>query len=586
MAGVLFAPWSSWRVISSIGKVQPGSFSQALVTGPAIPAGLLSALDISSASVSPAPSGTDGSARSATKSGPGSHRASKGDAATAAVLTAGVGLYEWFTPDERVLDAMSQMTHENIDSSLDLWSAVRENHYNLWSEGSLYKWRGAVGEQDVYDDLQSWLGDRVQLWSDSNHAGSDITIDGQEFNVKVTADAASTASDHFADHPDIPIIVNSDAANIPSDAFHVDFSQPFDPAILDGHSVILSDGLALGGMEDALGDAFGDAVGGDFDAADLFDNVEALGIPVIGTAIRVVRSGMREGALVDVHNSKTRMIKNIATDVTLVGGGVMGGGGIGMMIGGAVDVLSGGLTLGAGTWVGGAIGSWLGAQGGNAIAKEVRFAAFYDAQADVRYALESYTSEVERVEDESTQIWDEFISGAKEDAERVANDLGEATDRVIARLRVELQCEHLIGDAAVSQMVAQASERVVAAEASERSSLARKRANDWHQAALSARTREERLDVVQASPGGSRAIKALMADVSEHRTRSLSVATAGIKSAHETALAYRADMATSIHECRDELQGQISEILDPLAAELDAANAQVVHEGQAAGLFS
>ena len=110
---------------------------------------------------------------------------------------------------------------------------------------------------------------------------------------------------------------------------HVDLSQPFDPAMLDGHAVVVADGLSLSGIQDNLGDSFVDVVGGHLDVGDVLGDAADMGIPVVGSAIRIVRSGIREGKLLGVHNDPVRMAKNIAIDVGAIGGGVAAGGTIG-----------------------------------------------------------------------------------------------------------------------------------------------------------------------------------------------------------------------------------------------------------------
>jgi hypothetical protein len=54
-------------------------------------------------------------------------RTALGDAVVPGVIAAGVGAYEWLTPNQSVLDAMHALTHDQVSNSLDLWSGVQDN---------------------------------------------------------------------------------------------------------------------------------------------------------------------------------------------------------------------------------------------------------------------------------------------------------------------------------------------------------------------------------------------------------------------------------------------------------------------------
>jgi hypothetical protein len=398
---------------SEIGKVVPGRFT-AMATAAFRPAPeLLSGVAVSGTAevYSGEPNAGDRPSKPPrTASGrAAAGRSALGDAVVPGAIAGVVGVHDWLTPNQSVLDAMHALTREHVAGSLDLWSTVQERGYHLWSENSLIKWRGHVGEQQVMDQLTPWLGDRVQLEPLSNNPGSDLSIDGQDFNVKVTEDYANVGPSHFADNPDIPIILNSDAANIPQDALHVDLSEPFNVAMLDGHHVIVAEGFTLSGAEDALTDAFGTLAGGIHDAGDVAEAATAAAqdaaFPVLGSAIRVVRSGIREGALLKHHGDTGRVVKNVATDVAVTGGGVAAGATVGHIIGGGIDVLSGGLTMGTGTIVGGMLGSALGGFFGSKASQTIKLAPLHEARADVRVKLEAYSSTVTKVEEHTNRAW-------------------------------------------------------------------------------------------------------------------------------------------------------------------------------------
>ncbi|WP_156036452.1 hypothetical protein [Blastococcus sp. URHD0036] len=322
---------------SAIGEVIPGRFAALAKAALAPPPALME--EISGAGSSPTDPGDNSAPGSRLATGAPQklwsigRRSALGDALVPGAIAGAVGAHTWLASPQSVLDAMHALTHDQVSTSLDLWNGVRENGYQLWSGQSIIKWRGHVGEQQVMEQLTPWLGDRAQLEPLSNNPGSDLSIDGRDFNVKLTENYANVAPSHFADNPDVPIIINSNAANIPSDALHVDLSKPFDVAMLDGHHVIVADGLTLSGAEDALMDAFGPAAGGIHGAGDLGDAASSAlqdtALPVLGSAIRVVRSGFREGALLKHHGDTGRLVKNITTDVAVTGGGVAVGGTVG-----------------------------------------------------------------------------------------------------------------------------------------------------------------------------------------------------------------------------------------------------------------
>ena len=107
-------------------------------------------------------------------------------------------------------------------------------------------------------------------------------------------------------------------ADLPADAFHVDLTNLVDPDVLAGHSIVVADGPLLSDLEDQMADAFGPALDS-FDAGDLLDAAPDLGVPVLSSAIRVVRSGVRERKLLEHHGDQRRAAMNVASDVAIVG---------------------------------------------------------------------------------------------------------------------------------------------------------------------------------------------------------------------------------------------------------------------------
>lgn len=578
---VLVLPGSPLRVRSEIHQVRPGQFAAMVRDLPAFDAALVpeaSAPDAAAGSQdAPAPAAGRGEVGLAT----GRHSEQALDAAVPAVLAGLVGVHQWLHPDAQVLEAMRQATHHEVATSLDLWHEVRENHYHLQSESSLVNWRGHVGEHEVADQLHSWLGDRVRLEAVSNHPGSDLSIDGRDYNVKVTADYDNVGPEHLARYPDTPIILNADAANIPSGALSVDLSHPFDPAILDGHAVIVADGLSLSGIENSLGDSFGDVIGGHLDIGDLQD----AGIPVLGSVIRVVRSGVRENRLRGVHGDSGRMVKNIATDVTVTGSTVATGVVAGHVIGATVDVLTGGATCGLGYAVGGMLGGALGGIYGNKAATSIRLQPFTDAREQARVVLAEYDAAVERVSTSTDRQWDAEVADASERCRLAEGRLRRSFAAPFTQARTRFLAHDLIGADGARRQLQAAQERVENAVRREHSVLARRRASAWRSAAAAAHDPEKIFDVILASPGGAAAVRTLLDQVRHQRELALATLAEATRVLALEALRVRAEQCASLQETKTRLQTEVKRQLQVPLAHLEGANNLVLAEARAAGLI-
>ena len=263
--------------------------------------------------------------------------------------------------------------------------------------------RGHVAEQEVFAQLDTWAGKDLVVPEASNHAGSDLSLGGHDFNVKVGADA-STIAEHLRTHPDIPVIVNADMDGLPADALHVDLAAPIDPDILAEHSVVVADGMTLSHLHEQMADALGPAMDS-FDPSDLLDSAEVIAIPGISTALRVVVSGIREQRLIAHHGSAGRAFSNVASDAALTGGGATTGGLIGLGLDAALDVLTLGATAGLGTTIiGPAIGAFLGARLGSDLATEKRMRPLQEAR-------DAAAAAVTAVDETATQALDETNRG-------------------------------------------------------------------------------------------------------------------------------------------------------------------------------
>ncbi|MGY1709136.1 hypothetical protein ACI8AC_06450 [Geodermatophilus sp. SYSU D00758] len=580
---------------SSIGEVVPGRFAAMATTALRPQSELLDGLSTSE----PSRTGPDRSAdrgRSARPEAeskreprPAGRRSAVDDAMVPGAIAGAVGVHDWLTPNQSVLEAVHALTHEQVSNSLDLWGTVQENGYKLWTEQSLLKWRGHVGEQQVMDQLTPWLGDRAQLESLSNNPGSDLSIDGRDFNVKVTKDFDGGTSDHFAENPGIPVIVNSDAADIPQDALHVDLSEPFDVAMLDGHHVIVAEGLTLSGAEDALADAFGPAVGRINDAGDVLDAASSAlpdaTLPVLGSAIRVVRSGMKESALLKHHGDTGRLIKNVTTDVAVTGGGVAAGGTVGHIVGGGIDVLTGGLTLGAGTVLGGIVGSALGGLFGSKAAQTMKLAPLHEARADSLAKLEAYSGKVAEVEERTNRTWRaQILPAARRRANAAATDLQKTATTAVAAADAELRAATTLDRESRTRLLGDARGRVEATLAREASSLARRRAASWSSAADAAWETADVFDVVLASPGGERVTRDWLEDAAARHELVLAAAAETARLIGATAVRTRAALASSLADSRADLFVDARRQLDGPLRALERANAKVRHELVATGL--
>lgn len=446
------------------------------------------------------------------------------DGAIAAGLAAGIGTADWLSVDPELLATFEQLTHTSIDNSLDLWGAALDG--KLTTAGWEHNIRGHLGEHKVEAQLNKWAEGRVTMPDASNHPGYDVQVDGHTANVKVGADA-SAIRDHLAEHPNIPVIVNADMDGLPDDAVHVDLSAPFDTDLLAEHSVIVADGLLLSGLQDTMADAFGAALSS-FGVDDVTDTAANLGVPVLGTAVRVVRSGMRENKLRAVHGDTARAMRNVGTDVALTGGGVAAGGALGIGLGVAIDALTMGATAGLGTTViGPAIGAFLGGRKGTQKATEIRMRPLTDARSATSVAVKKYDQVASDAITDATQRWsDEVVPRAERQAAEVADTLRATAKHVKAHAVAEMARLEATADACLQDLLAQATTRVEVTELRlGHSLLVRRRIAAWRTvAANAARNAEFVLDVIAASPDGEAAVQTHLGWVAEQRAVALGAA--------------------------------------------------------------
>lgn len=435
---------------------------------------------------------------------------SPGNASTATVagVTAGiVQAADLWRVDQSVLDAAEHLTGESLSNGLDLWSVFRERDYALASQGFETMFRGHVAEHELFGQLD-WAGDLLKVPEASNHPVYDFSLGGHEFNVKVGQDF-SAVREHLATYPDIPVVVNSDMANLPGDAFPWRVSEQIDPSLLSEHSVVVADALELSGIQESIIDAIGPELYS-WEFGDLFEAHDLL--PGIGTAILVVRSGIREGRLAQQHGSGGRAIGNVAVDAAVTGGGVVAGswigGGIGAFLGGPI-----GLTVGkiAGATVGGFLG--------RAMAWGIRMGPLTEAQEFTAACVTEYSSAVNlslaRANTELTKRrLPPVARNLKETAGVIRNKVNEARDRAERELAQT--------ETALEQDLAQAIDAAhYGAHQVRGSVIAAIRRRVWEKAVAEAELQgwEARLNVLLAIDGGEVMAREVIVSTSAKRAR-------------------------------------------------------------------
>jgi hypothetical protein len=507
--------------------------------------------------------------------------ASWSNATLAGGLAAGAGALDWLTVDETVLDAVEHLTHADIDHGLDLWTTFSDRDYQLATPGFEAMLRGHVGEQEVFAQLYQWAADDLTVPEASNHAASDLTLGGQEFNVKVGADA-STIADHLRNHPDIPVIVNDDMQGLPDDALHVDLTAPIDPDILTGHSVIVADGLSLSDLQDSMADALGPALAS-YDAGDLLDSAGDLAVPLLGTAVRVVRAGVREQRLTAHHGDTGRAVRNVATDVTLVTGGLTAGGAAGVGLGALIDIASFGATAGLGTTViGPAIGSFLGARMGGKAAAEQRMRPLNDARASASSAVTDYDATASQALTAATTAWNSRVNAAEQELAATATILTQRVDATLAHARDDLA-------SCISDLEAQTTEALAAQLGDQLPALPAVvtwwRRRQWRTAADEALTAPllTRLDVLCATDPGRHTARELLIATSTRRARVLAAAAETSRRTHQVTRTVKAHTLARLADERARLNLQVQQQAHPAAMAVWESGQRVRHELVATG---
>ena len=326
------------------------------------------------------------------------------DAAVPGSLALGHGICQWLTPDPAAVSALEHVTGTDIDNAFDFHRTIAEGKYELWTGGSLINWRGHVGEHQIADQIDSWAGaGTVTMPDTANYAGADLTMFGQDFQVKF-GEKFSSIDNKYGD----TLIVPEGTTGVPEDALTIDLSQPFDAADLEGHDVIVAEGLTLAGAEDTWAEATGFAAGG-IDGDFIADaGADAL-LPGVGALIRVGASGYRRREALADPSIRSDAAKLVARDAAYGGGGAAIGGTIGTVVGAGVDIVTMGMSGGTGMLVLGGIGAALGGKASGDMAREQDHRRISLAHAAVSTSLTEYGTSVEAVTAEANRAWAKFM---------------------------------------------------------------------------------------------------------------------------------------------------------------------------------
>jgi hypothetical protein len=487
------------------------------------------------------------------------------DAAVPASLAFVNGAIDWATPDQAAITAVSQMTHEDITSALDLHTTLAEHQYQLLTEGSMTSWSGHVGEAQIAEQIDSWAGEgTASLAENSNYAGADISFFDHDFQVKFYSDFNDIENIHGD-----TLIVNEDAANIPTDALHVDFSEPFDPSILDGHDVIVAEGLTIAGADDAWESAAGLAAGG-IDGADVLDAGGDAMIPGIGAAIRVARSGYKRRSALADRELRGRATGKVARDAAAGVVGAGGGATVGMILGSLVDAATLGATLGMGAVVGGMIGAAAGGSAAGAASRAADRKAVESARNALTGSITRYGLAVEASQTEANQRWAQARADADAEASRLAAERIAQMVLVEQLTTAELAALRSLSWSEADRLLDQAAASVEQTARSERSPWARRRQREWRSSTdllrlgrdRSTADVEEVLLHVAASPGGTDTIRAWLNDRIDRRTTVLAASARLMDALRLQAVRDRVSVVRGLGGERRDIQEQAKKRLD------------------------
>lgn len=281
-----------------------------------------------------------------------------GDAADAAVFGTAVAAADlggtvesvqrvahFINPDSAATAAYEHVTGQQFQSILDLRREFHAAGYDLSSPGSLSHWKGHTFEHQVNQQVEAWTGPgAIDVPEGASFAGADASLFGRPVQYKAYADFRDI-DNKYGD----TLIVPEDTANLPEGTPRIDFSQPFDPDLLESSNVIAAKGLTSVGAEDAwrtlgdpdmgggLADVVGDAAG------DLLGDAALLGM---GTVIRTARSAYRRREALQDDDLRGLAGRKVAKDAGVSTAASLAGGTVGMLAFGPPGAVVGSMLAG------------------------------------------------------------------------------------------------------------------------------------------------------------------------------------------------------------------------------------------------
>jgi len=481
------------------------------------------------------------------------------------------------------MDAVHQMTGADIDNAFDLHQALagggEDGPYQLWMAGSLIKWRGHVFEQQVVDQVQTWAGEgAADTAGASNVADADATIFGRDFQMKTNADFNTI--DNI--HGDI-LIVPEGTENVPADALHLDFSEPFDPSVLDGHDVIVAEGLDASGAADAWEDAVGFLAGG-ADVGDMADVAFDAAIPGIGSAIRVAMSGIKRRKALADEQTRARAAARVAQDASEGISAATLGGIIGGVLGAPLDFVGGfGAGTATGMMLGTAAGGWFAGRRARA-----RDRAMIQAQTErLDRALGDYGRQAEASTRTAESAWSTAVDRADREAARLAT-LRKAELAKFQRLALRDLADTSRMDLPTAETLLAESRAAMATTARTGWSLpALRRRSEWRAAAgicdPASPDPVPVLTLVMAAPEGERAVQAWIDKVVSQRGAILAGMDTAASALAVQALNDRASLLQGLSASRAEILNQMERELAPTLGKVERETVKLKEEYKIAG---
>jgi hypothetical protein len=485
------------------------------------------------------------------------------DAAIPGAIAMGMGAYQWLTPDEAVMGAVHQMTGEQIDNAFDLHQVLaaggEDGPYQLWTAGSLIKWRGHVFEQQVVDQVQSWAGEAsADTAGASNVADADATIFGRDFQMKTNADFDSI--DNI--HGDI-LIVPEGTENVPADALHLDFSELFDPSVLDGHEVIVAEGLDASGAADAWEGAVGVMAGG-VDLGDMADVAFDSAVPGVGSAVRVAMSGYKRRKALADEQTRARAAVRVTQDAAEGISAATVGGVIGGVLLAPLDAVGG---MGAATLMGIALGT---AAGGWLAGRRSRSRdrGLIEAQtAKLDQALGAYGLQAESCSEAAEASWSTSIAEADAQAARLAS-LRKSELVEFERLALrDLELASYMDRSTAVQLLEESRSAMTSFEQTGWSLPAIRRRATWRSVAAGCQVDSPDpvpvLSLAMAAPNGEARVQAWLDDVGKRRGVVIAGVDAAVSAVTLQSLNDRANLLHNLSEVRVLLLADMERTLAP-----------------------